>query len=492
MALFAIAEFAQVERSLLVVFCLVGAIGIAAVSEGSRPGVLIAAVVHVAGGVLSLFAADFITLLVSWELLAVSAFLIIRTWKTRSPIPGSESAVIGDVDRRAQAAFRYLVVQVSAAVLFFVAIIIQYAVTGSLRVAAIVPEAQIWIILAVAIKTAMIPAHGWLVTTYGITSVSSLVLLAAFSTKVGALTAARLVPAGGYTGLVWFAAVVAAIAPWMAVRQSSMRRLLSYVVISQVAMVLAAVGFSSGAGSQGDLALTAARFHVVNHVIYKTLLFVVAALVVKRIGHDDLRRMGGLWRSMPLAAAAALVGVGAGIGLPLLNGFTSKELLKHVMEIPSVGVMLTVSTVGTALALFRFVDGAFFGRNTTKPATGTADSPVLKTSAVVLSLLCVLGGLFPAIVSGVVEPAVYSPSGIWSAMTLLPAVLVGWLAARRTLLALRGGTEWSVMAFSGLGRRLYAIVLRGAHRARTTDSREFVGIAVVLVVVVGLALGGIW
>ncbi len=494
MTLLSFSEFAPVDRSLLVVFLIVGAIGVVSVSEGGRPGVLIAAVVHVFGGVLSLFAEDLITLLVSWELLAVSAFLIIRTWKAQRPAPGAESVVVGAVDRRAQAAFRYLVVQVSAAVFFFIAIVIQYSIAGSVRVAAIVPEAQFWVILAVAIKAAMIPAHGWLVTTYGITSVTSLILLSAFSTKVGALTAARLVPVGGYTGLLWFAAAVAAIAPWLAVKQTSIRRLLSYVLIAQVALVLVAVGVSTGSASDsaGGLALTAARFHVVNHVVYKTLLFVVVALVVKRVGHDDLRRMGGLRHSMPIVCTAALVGVGAAIGFPFLNGFASKELLKHVMDVPNLGIMLSVSTVGTALALLRFLDGAFFGRESSESTDRDARSPALVASAGVLALLCVLGGLFPAVLSGVTEPQIYTTAGIRAALILLPAVFLGWFAVRRMLQVVSPGNGWSEAAFPRLGARLYAMVLGWAHGARTADSRAFAGLAVLLAVVLGLGLAGIW
>ncbi|TVR05510.1 MAG: hypothetical protein EA403_02465 [Spirochaetaceae bacterium] len=494
MSLLSIAELTQVERSLLVVFCLVGAIGVASVSRGPGRSVTVAALAHVVGGLLSLFAGDLITLLVSWEILAISAFVVIRAFVIRPHSNGATVAAVDDMDRTSRVAFHYLVVQIAAAVLFFVAIVVQYSYQRTVRITALVPAASGWIIAAVAIKTAMIPAHGWLITTYGAVPSFSLVLLAAFSTKVGALTAARLVPEGGYTGLVWLAAAVAAVAPWMAVRQYSMRRLLSYVLIAQVAMVLVGVGLSGGdgPGAARDLALTAARFHTVNHILYKTLLFVVAAMVMERVGHDDLRYMGGLWRSMPLALGAGIVGVGAGIGAPFLNGFTSKELLKHVVESPYIGVLLTVSTVGTALALFRFLDGAFFGRASAPTADRPAGSLWLTVSAPLLALICVLGGLLPTVVSGVSEPRVYSAAAIRSAMILLAAVLLGWIGVRHSLLAAAPGSQWGEKAFTGLGARLYAAVTWGALGVRRADPRTLVGLTVVLVVVVVLALVGVW
>lgn len=494
MSLVSIAGLTQVEHSLLVVFCLVGAIGVASVSQGPRRGVTVAAVVHVAAALLSILAGDLITLLVAWEMLAISAYFIIRSFESARPSNGSTSLVAGDMDRTARVAFRYLVVQVAAAVLFFVAIVVQYSYQRTVRVTALVPEAQGWIIAAVAIKTAMIPVHGWLLTTYGAVPSSSLILIAAFSTKVGALTAARLVPEAGYSGLIWLAAAVAAVAPWMAVRQYRIRRLLSYVLIAQVALVLVATGMSGTDVPAGphDLAITAARFHTVNHVLYKTLLFVVTAMVVRRVGHDDLRHMGGLWRSMPLAVSAGIVGVGAGIGVPLLNGFTSKELLKHVVESPLIGVLLTVSTVGTALALFRFLDGAFFGRATAPTADRDRGSPLLSASAVVLALMCVLGGLFPSVASGVSEPAVYSASGVGSAMIVLAAVFLVWIAVGRLFLVAAPGSQWSETVFTGFGVRLYSAVTWCALGVRRADSRTLAGLTVLLVVVVMLALAGIW
>ena len=478
-----------IERVLLIVFGLAGVLGCVSVAQEGHSGRTVAAAVHAAGALLALLSGDLITLLVSWEILTFAAFFVIRTAPSATPLPGRR--YVG-ASRSADAAFWYVGAQIVGAVFFFVAIVVQNVSTGSIAIGSMVPAAQPWITSAVLIKTAMIPLHGWLVSSYTAATPASSVLLSAFTTKVGVLTAARLVEwtAVGFPLLSWVGGTVAVVAVACALVQSSARRLLSFHIISQVGYMLVGVGLVGF----HELGVTAGLFHAGNHIIYKALLFAVAGIVIHRLGHDSLGRMGGLARRMPFTFICCIIGAGAIAGVPFLSGYGSKELLKLAAGYSVPMRLLNLATVGTGLSFIKFTYLIFLAPATVDNAISpdrdiqsAARPTALLVAAAVLALLSVLFGLFPGWVSGVRDHSFFSLSAVWAGTQPLLFSVVLWVVFRNHLIAAvrrhRGERRMFRDALLRVAPPLFRVVLR-AHAVDTQLALGAVLTVVILLVAV--------
>ncbi|MFW6232236.1 MAG: hypothetical protein ACOC37_04195, partial [Spirochaetota bacterium] len=171
--LFAFAWPHGIEWTLLATFLLIGGLGTVLALASRELPLAIAGAVHALAGACAIAAADLVTLLISWELLTFSGYAIIRRGAVPAlslirtadgPVRWSTPASTGESSSRA--GFWYLAAQICAAALFFVALSIQIARTGSTEVAPLVGSAQPFMLAAILIKTAMMPLHGWLVGSY--------------------------------------------------------------------------------------------------------------------------------------------------------------------------------------------------------------------------------------------------------------------------------------------------------------------------------------
>ena len=492
---FALAFPAGVNTALLVAFAGLGVFAAAATVHERSRGLTAAALVHAVAGVLAVLAADMITLLIAWEVLTFSAFFIIRTPSRRLETAGRL--------RAERASVWYVAAQICAAALFFVAIVVHGAEAGSVTIAALRPEARWFMFVAILIKTAMMPLHGWLVGGYTQASPTGSIILSVYATKVGVYSAARLleVSPGSFPVLSYTGAVVAVIAVAHALAQHSARRLLSYHIISQVGYMLVGVGAVSVAQNP-DAGAVAGLFHAVNHIIYKALLFMAVAAVMHRVGHDDLRRVGGLWRRMPLAFVCGAIGAAAISGVPFTSGYASKELLKQVAD-PVPGYLLAVASAGTTLSFIKFIYLIFVRRTraeTDRPTgegapavtkNGPHETPPIRVAMVTLAGLSILIGTVPRIVPGVPAIDYYGPSALLAGVLPLLAGAGIWAVFRGRIISglgdhaphtpVRTPARTALLALTGPPLRL----LRQAHRLNPQLS---VGIAVSAAIVLTFLL----
>lgn len=178
----------------------------------------------------------------------------------------------------------------------------------------------------------------------------------------------------------------------MALIQKDMKKLLSYHAISQVGYMILGVGSALPVGIVGAL------FHMINHVLYKSGLFLTAGALEKRTGTTDLRHIGGLGRVMPVTAACFVVFGLAISGFPGFNGFFSKELVFDA-ALESGVIYYIVALAGAALTAISFLKlggAAFFGKETLPQGVKhVKEAPVgMALPAIILALLCILLGVF--------------------------------------------------------------------------------------------------
>jgi NADH-quinone oxidoreductase subunit L len=215
-------------------------------------------------------------------------------------------------------------------------------------------------LIAAAAKSAQVPFHTWLPDAMEAPTPISALIHAATMVNAGVYLLARFYPAyasvpGWKEAVVVVGALSALLAAFMALVATDLKRVLAYSTISQLGYMVYAVGVGG---------VFASQFHLLSHAVFKALLFLGAGAIIHTIGTRDMRQMGGLGHQMPFVRNAFLMGALALAGLPILNGFWSKEL---VLEAGLEGgprwayeVML-ICTGLTALYTFRMVWMVFYG-----------------------------------------------------------------------------------------------------------------------------------
>src|SRR6056297_3229312 len=280
------------------------------------------------------FAGDLLTLIIFWELMAVSSTWLIWARRTK------ESDGAG---------MRYLIYHVLGGGLLLGGIIWHYADTGSLAVETIAQNytfANVLMLVGVCVNAAVIPLHTWLADAYPKATITGAVFMSAFTTKSAVYVLIRVFP--GWDILIWFGAAMAIYGVVYAVICKDIREILAYHIISQVGFMVCGIGIGT------DLALNGATAHAYSHILYKSLLFMSTGAVLYATGTSKLINLGGLAKKMPYVLGLYLVGGFSISGLPLFNGYISKS-----MTISAAGyahneaamLMLLFASVGTFLSV---------------------------------------------------------------------------------------------------------------------------------------------
>ncbi len=239
--------------------------------------------------------------------------------------------------------------------------ILQFANDGAIPTISLYLAGGGFILAAVA-KSAQFPLHVWLPDAMEAPTTISALIHAACLVNAGVYLLALTYPifsAVFWWGplVLWIGALTALLAGVLALLESDIKRVLAYSTVSQLGFMVAAVGVGG---------LFASQFHLVNHAVFKALLFLCAGAIVHAVGTRDLRQMGGLFRKMPITGTAAFIGTAALAGIPFFNGFFSKDLiLESVMAqsdwaaIPF--VILIIAALFTAAYSLRMYWMAFCG-----------------------------------------------------------------------------------------------------------------------------------
>ena len=328
--------FGRVDRLSLLfsyVFSLLALIGMIYALHVDDDAQHMAALTYAGAALGTTFAGDFLTLFLFWELMALSAALIV--WLRR------ERAAVA-------AGFRYLLVHLFGGLCLLGGIVLYGSETGSLAFGDMSAYrgslAFALILVAFLLNAAVPPLGAWLPDAYPEASATGAVFLTAFTTKSAVYVLIR-----GYGGteiLVWLGAAMAVYGVVYAVLENDARRLLAYHIISQVGYMVCGVGIGT------TLALNGAAAHAFAHILYKALLFMGAGAVLHVTGLRKLSDMGGLHKTMPVTFALYMVGAFAISAVPLFSGFVSKAMVVSAAgeaHRAAIFLLLTLASAGTFL-----------------------------------------------------------------------------------------------------------------------------------------------
>ena len=260
------------------------------------------------------------------------------------------------------------------------------------------------ILLGAFTKSAQFPFHFWLPNAMAAPTPVSAYLHSATMVKAGVFLLARMWPVLGDTEP-WFWLVggtglcTLLLGGYVAMFQNDLKGLLAYSTISHLGLITLLLGLNS------PLAAVAAVFHIMNHATFKASLFMAAGIIDHESGTRDIRRLSGLFKMMPVTATLAMVASAAMAGVPLLNGFLSKEMFfaetVFIESHPWVSLLLPIAATlagmfGVAYSL-RFTVDIFFG----PPAVNLPRQPHepphwMRVPVELLVLTCLVVGIFPA------------------------------------------------------------------------------------------------
>ena len=359
------------------------------------------------GAMLGVVLADNLLLLVLfWELTSLTSFLLIGYWHHRA-------------DAR-QGARMALTVTGAGGLCLLAGVLLIGHIVGSYQLDVVLgarevlqahplfPLALVLVLLGAFTKSAQFPFHFWLPHAMAAPTPVSAYLHSATMVKAGVFLLARLYPLlGGNEYWFWIVSLAGfatlLLGSYVALFQHDLKGLLAYSTISHLGLITLLFGLDE------PLAVVAGVFHILNHATFKAGLFMSAGIIDHETGTRDMRKLAGLMRFMPFTATLGMLAAAAMAGVPLFNGFLSKEMFFAEAVAKDADTMMDwLLPVGATLAgvfsvaySLRFIHDTFFNGEPKGLPKTPHEAPFFMLLPVgLLVLLCVAVGVLPNLVVG--------------------------------------------------------------------------------------------
>jgi multicomponent K+:H+ antiporter subunit A len=458
---------------------------------------------------------NLIQLVFFWELTSLFSFLLIGYWH--------QNAQARDGARIA------LIITSAGGLCLFAGVLIIGHIVGSYDLDRVLASGEairahrlyvpglVLVLLGALTKSAQFPFHFWLPQAMAAPTPVSAYLHSATMVKAGVFLLIRLWPAmGGTQEWLWLVGsaglITFILGAFFAVFQQDLKGLLAYSTISHLGLITLLTGLDTPLGQ------VAAIFHIMNHATFKASLFMAAGVVDHETGTRDIRRLRGLIRRMPRTGALALTASAAMAGVPLLNGFLSKEMFfaetvffsSHPWMEVGLPVLATLASIFAVVYSLRVSYGIFFGPLATDLPREPEEPPRwMRLPITFLVLACVIVGVAPAMSIGPALDVAARPVvggtlpefglALWHGFNLplvmsiiaISAGIVGyrWLGAQQA----RGRLQRAPLADRLDGKRLFqgalVLVTRWSRRTLRVVQTRRLHAQMFAIVAVALLLG---
>ena len=398
-----------------------------------------------AGMSLVTIADDAYTFLLSWEFMSLSSwFLVLAKHKEQDTL---------------YAAYVYIIMACIGTLALFMAFgLFAFENGGDLSFAAmrahplapaLAAAIMVLVLIGAGAKAGIVPLHAWLPLAHPAAPSHVSALMSGVMTKVAIYGMLRLLfdlagPPQFWWGslLLGIGSLTAFIGILYAILQDDLKRLLAFSTVKNIGIIMAALGLALAFRfynfpALAALAMTAALFHVFNHALFKSLLFLASGAVLAATGQRNMARMGGLIHAMPITAGVFLVGATAISALPPLNGFVSEWLMFQALlhgfsfpvwlmkfQIPLAGALIALSAALAGACFVKVFGIVFLGRARSEAMTAAREvDSVMLAPMVILAALCGVVGVFPTCVLALIRPAV----AVLAPTTALPMQHSSWV-----------------------------------------------------------------
>jgi NADH:ubiquinone oxidoreductase subunit 5 (subunit L)/multisubunit Na+/H+ antiporter MnhA subunit len=428
-------------------------------------------------------AGNFFVLYAFWELVGLCSYSLIGFYKERS-----ESN---------RASFKAFFITRALGICLLLGGIVLFVITGSFDIpvvferlhatgsSGVITLVLVLFLLAAMAKSSQLPFL-WLPDATVAPSAVTSYLHAAAMVKAGVYLIARaypmiqLISGGPYLNFLvaTIGAVTLTLCSMAAWSQYDVKRVVAFSTCAQIGYMFLGIGIGTGFGAMGGI------FHLLNHAVFKALLFLCAGCLLYTTGTRNLNEMGGLAKRMPLVTAAMIIGALSVVGVPPFNGFASKLIiyeaaLQRGMSLG--GIFGAAYVFYCALALFssavtfayfmRVINSAFFGR-TPQNLKAVKDVPLsMQIPLAILSILCLIFGIFPQeVLSVFVDPAVSAFTGQSISELNSSITTLGF----RTGIGFYEATGLTLMILASV--LVGAIIYRATSRAQPSESTNKYGV----------------
>ena len=339
------------------------------------------------GGILgTLMAGDILTMFLFFEIMTFSSYMLVAHNQS------DESILAGD---------SYIYMGVAGGLSLLLGIILLYSYTGVLEFSPLAAEMAelgwkkylltLLFTIGFGIKAGMLPLHVWLPKAHPVAPTPASALLSGILIKVGAYGILRVATSffmpdlseiSGFQDplwivsknvgviIIWMGMITMAVGVFMALQQSNMKKMLAYHSISQMGYIIMGIGVTSYLGYKGAMGFSGAVYHILNHALFKGLLFMVVGAVYLNTHEIDMYKLGGMWKKMPFAAFVCVIAALGITGMPGFNGFASKSMLHHgIIEAYTYGhysfkyaeILFTIVSAGTVCSFIKLFKYVFLG-----------------------------------------------------------------------------------------------------------------------------------
>ena len=374
-----------------------------------------------------------IALYVYWEIMAVASFFLV---------------LFNDTEEARRASFKYIIMTGAGSIFLLFSILGIWLVDANI----------LWkhlfflsMLIGTGIKAGIFPLHTWLPDAHPAapTPVSS--MLSGIMIKTGIYAMIRFYfvifkpswSIGWETIMILIGVITLLGGVFLALVQHDIKRLLAYHSISQIGYIFLGIACGTSMG------LVAALYHVINHAVFKSLLFLGAGVLIKATGSRELGDYGGLARKLPLTFGVMTVAALSISGMPPFNGFVSKWLIYQALLAKggelAIFAMLA-ALLGSVLTLASFIkvlNDSFMGvKKREIPGQRYESSPFMNIPMILLAAGCLLFGIFPGVVTErFLFPAIgeYVPLNL---QLIRMASFYGWLAIAVFCLLFSAGRRW--------------------------------------------------
>jgi len=396
--------FLYVDRLSLIMGYIFAIIGAAAILYSldivKENGELMCGLLYLGSAMGAVFAGDFFTLYIFWEIMAFASLGLI--WYART-------------ERATNAGMRYILFHLFGGCALLAGIIINYMSTGAIS---IVPGAwdighfpvelgigYFLLLIGIGVNTAFILLHTWLPDSYPKATLAGAVFMCVFTTKTGVYVLARTFPGAelpifgsDVPFVAYMGGLMCVYGVVFALLQNDVRKLLSYHIISQVGYMVAGVGIGMviAHGEITHMGINGGIAHVFNHILYKALLFMCMGAVIYRTGRNNLTELGGLATKMPVTTITCIIAALSISGVVGFNGYVSKGMVIHAAELSHMHILtlvLMLGSIGTFLSFLKLTYFTFFRKNVEIEAK---EVPIFMLIPMcVVAFLCVAFGVYP-------------------------------------------------------------------------------------------------
>jgi len=455
-------------------------------------------------------AGDLLTMLLFFELMTITSFFwVIHRW--------NKEAV--------KAGYFYLFFSIGGGLLLALGIVFMGAATdvapvfGAGFITPLDSRMFAWsiglLVVGFGVKAGMVPMHLWLPHAHSVAPTPASALLSGVLIKVGAYGLIRVGEFAGWgmdttNGISWLGPGLTVVGSCTmlvgvvaALLQSDAKRLLAYHSVSQMGYIILGLGMGLYLGANGGLGLTGAIYHIVNHALFKAVLFLGIGIIYIHTKETNLYNLGGLWRRFPVTAVLMLFAVLGITGAPGLNGYASKTMLHHALSLAVetdgswfvwVERLFLLVGVGTAASFTKLYYLIFLGKPSKIKVSGRVSGSLQVAMGLLIIVMVGIGfapGFFPNIAAVPASQALGMQNAaaslvglsFWNAgdirgmlITLIAGILVCWAGIRFGIfhwkppvwLTIEGLGELTVKGFSSVWRivtAFYKTVVRTARKS---------------------------